>query len=214
MQRVKVKIGDRFERLLVVEMLPSEKGFSMCLCKCECGKTVKVRCSGLTSGHNTSCGCKIQEHAKKFSVKHGLSKTKIYSVWRDMKSRCYQPNNRAYKDYGQRGITVCDEWKNNPKAFCEWSLENGYRQGLEIDRINVNDGYSPNNCRFVTRRTNCLNCRRTLLYHGEPLKFVCERENLSYQAIQSYAKKHGCSIECSLENYVLRNRKELKNEVI
>lgn len=77
---------------------------------------------------------------------HGLSKTPLYSVWQTMKQRCINPRCRGYRWYGAKGITLCEEWQN-PESFYEWAINNGYKPGLTIDRINPSEGYSPNNCR-------------------------------------------------------------------
>ena len=92
---------------------------------------------------------------------HGMSKTKIFGVWRTMKSRCLNPNNKKYKNYGGRGITVCDEWANDFMAFFTWAMDNGYQEGLSIDRIDNDKGYCPDNCRFADARTQANNMRRT-----------------------------------------------------
>ena len=94
---------------------------------------------------------------------HGFSKSepRIYGLWLTMKSRCENPNREKYKDYGARGITVCEEWQNAGN-FVKWALSNGYKQGLQIDRIDNNKGYSPDNCRFVTPKENTLNRRNSI----------------------------------------------------
>ena len=92
--------------------------------------------------------------------KHGLTKHPLYRKWGEIKTRCYNQNREDYVHYAGRGITVCDEWLNDPVAFIEWSLANGWQKGLYIDRIDNDKGYSPDNCRFVNNRTNCQNTRK------------------------------------------------------
>lgn len=102
----------------------------------------------------------IAEGMKKHgNCKHGLVGTKIYTVWRNMKTRCLNPKCSIYEYYGLRGITICDEWKNDPEAFYEWSIANGYSDNLQIDRINNDGNYEPSNCRFVTPIVNMRNRR-------------------------------------------------------
>lgn len=96
-------------------------------------------------------------------VKHGYSYKPIYRVYSGIVSRCYDTSNIAYKDYGGRGILLCEEWADSPKSFCEWAEQNGYKKGLFIDRIDVNKGYSPSNCRFVTPTESNRNTRKTKL---------------------------------------------------
>jgi len=127
-----------------------------------CGMFVCTFCSSevektISNGKKSkSCGC------RKGSITHGLSKTRIYSVWRDIKRRCYDPSVKAYKNYGERGIQVCDEWMNFI-VFYKWCLSNGYDGKLEIDRIDNNKNYNPENCRFVTKTINLRNSRATKL---------------------------------------------------
>ena len=92
-------------------------------------------------------------------MRHGLTGHPLYSRWNNMKSRCHNPNNPSYKDYGARGITVCDEWRNDFKAFYDWSMANGYQDDLTIDRTDNDRGYSPDNCRWVTMEVQCTNRR-------------------------------------------------------
>ena len=93
---------------------------------------------------------------------HGESNTKLYGVWRNMKNRILNPNHKQYKDYGGRGITICPEWTNDYIVFRDWSLNNGYKEGLEIDRRDNDKDYSPENCRFVVRKENVRNKRNTI----------------------------------------------------
>lgn len=95
-------------------------------------------------------------------MRHGLYHTKLHGVWNNMKQRCVNPNHLAYKNYGGRGITVCDEWKEF-LPFYQWCITHGYQEGLTLDRINNDNGYFPDNCRFVDRYTQANNNRRNIL---------------------------------------------------
>lgn len=93
-------------------------------------------------------------------ITHGMSKTRLYSCWTDMKRRCFNPNNKRYDRYGGRGITVCDDWVNSFQNFCDWAIKNGYDDSLTLDRINVNSDYSPDNCRWATKNEQQSNTSR------------------------------------------------------
>ena len=90
-------------------------------------------------------------YGNKYGETHGLSKTKLYKIWLNMKSRCYNKTATRYERYGGRGIFVCDEWKNNFMNFYNWACNNGYIEGLSIERIDINDGYYPQNCKWITK---------------------------------------------------------------
>lgn len=116
-------------------------------CLCDCGKEAVICTDGLRSGDTRSCGCLRSDTHRK----HGLSKHNIYKVRVGIVSRCYNKNNLSYHRYGGRGITLCDEWLNDPESFVKWCLDNGYKKGLSIDRRNNDGNYEPSNCRVVTR---------------------------------------------------------------
>lgn len=125
-------------------------------CKCDCGKTTVVRETYLKNGHTKSCGC-IRSDRMKYSnprTTHGLRGHRLNSIWRGMKTRCYNKNSLEYSNYGGRGIAVCKEWKDDFKSFYDWAMSHGYKEGLTIDRIDNNGNYEPNNCQWLTKSEN------------------------------------------------------------
>ena len=155
-------IGNTYGHLVVIEraeanILPCGQKQTQYLCKCDCGNTKIVRSLALRSGSTKSCGCRQYDGLVQFSIKHGKRHDKIYNTYRGMKDRCYNKNNSAYKNYGAKGVTVCDEWLRDFSAFFEWSMNNGYIEGLTIDRIDSNGNYEPSNCRWITRSDNSRN---------------------------------------------------------
>lgn len=172
MSGIIVKRGDRFGRLTIVEevhyVLPSGATPRRFLCKCDCGNLKEVFLSHLRRGNIRSCGCVAKETASNNSKKHGLFGTRIYKAWDSMKRRCYAKNASQYDHYGERGIIVCDEWKNDFMSFYQWAIANGYKDNLTLDRIDVNGNYEPQNCRWVTRKEQSNNKRNTvyLEYNG------------------------------------------------
>lgn len=129
------------------------------LCQCDCGAKKICRGASLATGRNISCGCRQHKHEK-----HGYCYHPLYNTWTGMKGRCYDKNAPAYRDYGARGITVCDEWINDAGRFIEHVLSLGWYEGcgLSIDRINNNLGYSPSNVRLATQSMQSRNNRRTI----------------------------------------------------
>lgn len=135
---------------------------------CDCGTSKSYRLADIQHGGSTNCGC-VRNAINKDRSTHGASQTGLYKVWRGIKERCYYPRHIKYSRYGGRGISVCDEWIKSFESFRHWALSNGYREGLEIDRIDNNGNYSPDNCRWATIKENRRNrsTNRLLLFKGE-----------------------------------------------
>jgi hypothetical protein len=127
-----------------------------------------------------------------------------------MRQRCYSINDQAYKDYGGRGITICDEWKNNFESFYNWSLANGYTDGLTIDRINNNDGYSPQNCRWATPKEQANNRRscRYFTFDGKTMNLMqwCNLLNLPYKIVHSRIYKSKWTFERAISQPIKSNK--------
>lgn len=152
--------------------------------QCQCGNTFEAFLSGVKSGNTKSCGCYNIQRIKERNFKHGLRRTKIYTTWSNMNARCYNQKSDHYKDYGGRGITMCDEWRNDFMSFYNWAMANGYEDSLEIDRIKVNENYEPSNCRFVSRSINTQNTR--LIYSGNTSGYRGVSFHKQRQKWQSY----------------------------
>jgi hypothetical protein len=150
--------GQRFGDLLVTEYVgfQSKNNQSMWVCRCDCGNLTTVARNNL--GKTRSCGCYKRNKMREQMYKHGAKGTPLYSTWKGMRSRCNNPNNSNYHNYGGRRIQVCPEW-DDFLAFREWANANGYVPGLQIDRIDNDKGYSASNCRWVTPAMQARNKR-------------------------------------------------------
>lgn len=159
--------GQRFGRLTVLSRGENDhSGLIRWKCLCTCGAEVLVRSQDLRRGRQVSCGCWKDEQTTKRNQKHEKSGTRLHRIWKNMKSRCYNSKVADYKNYGARGVTICEAWKENFSAFYTWALSHGYTEHLTIDRINVNGGYEPCNCRWVTRAEQNRNKRKNTKREG------------------------------------------------
>ena len=199
-------VGQKFNRLTVIKFIPPSertvRGYNW-LCQCECGKMIKANANKLKSGMQQSCGCLKEE--MKYNIgnvnkKYKYSNKRLYGVYKAMLNRCYNPNGREYKNYGGRGITVCDEWlgEYGYDAFAEWAISTGYDINAEygdctIDRNDVNKGYSPDNCSWKTNKQQQSNRRDTIIlsYNGEKhsMKEWSEILGISYSKILYHVHK-------------------------
>lgn len=154
-------IGQTFGKLTVVELSTEKfnRRGKRYICSCECGNTTTVRADFLKTGNTRSCGCMLSKFIPvRGKEKHGLTRSKEYGVYNGMKSRCYNPNHKAYTNYGGRGIKVCDRWLNSFVAFYEDMGDKP--DGLTLDRIDNDGDYGPDNCKWSTYSEQNINRRK------------------------------------------------------
>ena len=201
----------RFGRLTVIErdenyVSPSGRRAAHWICECDCGTRITIIGAALREGVTRSCGCLAREESRKRVIQqfttHGKRHTRLYEIWKAMKSRCNNPNSSNYKYYGGRGIKVCDEWMNDFQKFWDWAMANGYRDDLSIDRIDNDKGYSPDNCRWDTakRQRNNRRNNRVFTVDGETKTLAewCEIYEKSY-CTSSARLRRGWTIEEALD---------------
>lgn len=160
-------VEPRYGRLTVISLGPLGPKHRLVNCVCDCGQRVSVRMDHMKSGRTTSCGCFRGEVSGSRMRTHGLNAkhARLLGILNSMRRRCEVPSCSEYRNYGGRGIAVCKEW-SDPAAFVRWSTDNGYRAGLQIDRIDNDAGYSPGNCRWVTGSENMQNTSTNKRYQA------------------------------------------------
>ena len=213
--------GQVYERLTVIKRVddyisPSGSHQVQWLCKCKCGKEVIVTGNNLRKGNSKSCGCYNRELLAKINLTHNASNTRLYHIWICMKDRCYNPKNKKYKDYGGRGIAICDEWINDFEAFANWAYDNGYIENVPrgectIDRIDVNSNYCQQNCRWVNQKVQSNNKRNNhyITYNGETHTVTEWNNILGYKkGVLSRRIFSGWSIEDAFTKPVKSNSKK------
>lgn len=188
-------VGQRFNRLLCIEMIGLDKhGHSLARFKCDCGNETILNASGVKGGRIKSCGCLVHEpHGNYPQTQHGLCNSTLYRRWSGARNRCNNPTNKAYPNYGGRGIKMCEEWDSNFLAFYDWALSNGYSKDLSLDRIDNDGPYSPENCRWADVKTQGNN-RRTNVYISfdgktQTLHEWADEYDLDYQTLHRRISK-------------------------
>ena len=154
-----------------------------------CGNEFKAQVKHINRGATISCGCYKASELSNRSKTHGLSNTRLNRIWSAIKARTSNTNYKCYRDYGGRGITICDEWKNDFTSFYTWAISNGYSDELSIDRIDNDGNYCPENCRWVTQTMQCRN-QRIQKNNTSGYKGVCYRkDNNNFRVSLSVNKK-------------------------
>jgi len=185
-------IGTKYNKLTIIGIGQKDKQRNvMVVCLCECGNQTIAKVWDLANNKKKSCGCLLAEQKeiwKTINKSHGMSNHPLDSVYSSMIQRCYNPRCSGYKNYGGRGIKVCDEWKDDINSFLNWGLSNSWAKGLELDRKDNDKNYGPDNCRFVTKLVNSRNKRNNyyVVYKGEKktLKEWCEKFSLNFSTMR------------------------------
>lgn len=198
MNKLMNRIGERYGKLVIIKELDKKDSHRQWLCQCDCGNTHIVSSRHLKEVK--SCGC--LRKAPKQTKAH----IKLRAIYKNIKARCYNKNSVSYKNYGARGIIMCEEWKNNFMSFYNWAINNGYNENLTrkkqtIDRINTNGNYSPENCRWVSMKVQANNTRKnTFLKYNNSSKTIAQ-----WSRILKINYKTFC-------NFVCNKRKRIRND--
>lgn len=212
MGKLVVEKGTVYGYLTVIKegskhIIPSGQHLRTINCLCKCGVVKDILLSHLVRSRIDSCGCKKR-------TQKGLSTTKIYNAYRKIKERCDGKTKDSDRYLG-RGISVCDEWKNDFLSFYDWSILNGWKDGLQIDRKDNNKGYSPENCRWVTSIINANNKENTfkVTYYGVeyPFKILIRKlkKELNQDTIRARIK-HGWTIELAFDTLIRKGNYKTK----
>jgi hypothetical protein len=153
-----------------------------------CGEEFKADANNIKNGNTKSCGCYKKRRMSETHKTHGLRSTRLNSIWREIKNRTLNPKHKQYNDYGGRGITICDEWKNDFMSFYNWAMSNGYSEDLTIDRIDNDGGYCPENCRWTTKTIQARNTR------------IAKNNTSGYRGVSFYKGKNKCIAQICVNN--------------
>jgi len=155
-------IGKTFNRWTIIEITDqkNKNGNLLCIAKCNCGTKKLVNLSNIKNGKSKSCGCIAREKNSKRQQTHSLSTHPLYARWSAIQRRCYNPQDSKYKFYGEKGVFVCNEWRENPQKFFDWYYNESLDLSLTVDRKNTFGPYSPENCRLITLQEQQQNRRK------------------------------------------------------
>lgn len=211
--------GQKFGRLTVLreaEPYISPKGHKSqrWFCRCDCGNEKVVMRGHLCDGATISCGCYHSSELTKRNTKHGYANEKLYAIYRGIKCRCYNPHHGDYQRYGAKGVTMCEEWKNDYGVFREWAYASGYKEEVlpngrsqwTIDRIDVKGNYEPSNCRWITIQAQMNNKSNNypIEYNGRTHTIAewAKELGISYMTLHDRILRYGWNIERALTERV------------
>lgn len=210
-----IDIGAKFGKLTVIGISPKNSNKKVCyVCKCECGNTKVTDKYSLIHGETKSCGCLV--------TKHNDSNTTLYYIWKNIKFRCNNKNHKEYKNYGGRGIKICDEW-NDYSLFKVWAIKSNYKRGLTIDRIDANKGYYPENCRWIKLKEQSRNKTSNLYFsyngHIYNLHELSNILHINYTTLHNHFTKYNnlYKYKCynsSYDKFVEQLNKEISYGII
>lgn len=215
-------LGAKYNRLTVIAFEKVKRGKSPSwnwIVRCDCGTLKSVSPYRVLNGNTKSCGCYKKDQTIEYNQQskkiHGGRHTRLYHIWRGMKSRCFNENNADYKRYGGRGITVCDEWENDFAVFRDWALCNGYSDDLSIDRIDVDGDYCPENCRWTDWSTQNKNrCSSiNVEYNGKTVNLVdlADMVGIRYGTLYQRIHLYGWPIDRAIKTPVRKTAVSSKN---
>lgn len=186
--------GNRYWKLTVLGFSHRTDDYRyMWSCLCECGNVTVVDGGDLKSGHTQSCGCYRTQRQIESNIKHGKSSHRLYNIWGGIRTRVFNKNDVGYPNYGGRGIEFSEDWTAFIN-FYNWAIENGYRDNLTIERIDVNGNYEPSNCRWIPLKEQSRNRRGVIVYGGETIPEASKRLGIDMSALHCRIKS-GKSLE-------------------
>lgn len=203
--KIKVTEGQKYGKLTIIKEVSPIGSKRRILCKCDCGNIKEYSMDRVIHGRTRSCGCLRNEMFLAHRNNNGTSKypkeareSRLLGIWYNMKERCYTKSSSVYRKYGEKGITICDEWRNDFMTFYNWAISNGYSEELTIDRIDSNGNYEPSNCRWVNNEAQANNRKSNVLitYNGETHTITEWSKILNIKKEVLFSRKYnGWSIE-------------------